>query len=235
MSDMDYLAHWCAIHCFGSLCRPVTLGRPGPILCRTLRFSHPMITTRRPHCPKWAWVEAARSSACWRGGGVADHVPRPMVPSTRHRPRPLWSEWPAGLFMDGRDDLVWRGREKAEEFIVLCAVSHFPHARPWCPEPCEKHQRPVNASRKPGVGHAPTFDLAGGSGSAKDVKGTTQRLAAPSQRRQCGEPTFRILVRPDHNSSHRQAVMAFPQVARAISRARLRPPGQQASRSGIDI
>jgi hypothetical protein len=50
------------------------------------------------------------------------------------------------------------------------------------------------ASGDHAFGTRPPMTFLAGSGSAKDVNGTTQRLVGPSQRLQCGELTLRMFV-----------------------------------------
>ena len=93
----------------------------------------------------------------------------------------------------GRDVRIRVGGQEREEVAVDLTLLGLPRRSPVRPDPGEAGQRPVSRQCEPDWNFLAVRPV---SYSEKDVKGTMQRFAGPSQRRQCGDAVLRTFVTP---------------------------------------
>jgi hypothetical protein len=96
--------------------------------------------------------------------------------------------------MDRADLLAGFGGEEPEDVIRRLAFLDLPDGSPAVQIPAKKARGLVSSNANQTGGFLPSGNV---SFSLKLVNGTTQRCSIPSQRRQCGDLTFRMLVTPE--------------------------------------
>jgi hypothetical protein len=96
--------------------------------------------------------------------------------------------------MDRTNDIVRLGGQKREDVIGGLASFHLSNRCPMRPHASKNARGRVSSKADQTGGRLPSGKT---SFSEKLVKGMTYRFSTPSQRRQCGEETLRILVTPE--------------------------------------